>query len=234
MKKYITSLFVLLFVLTRATGQINTQYFDENWKPATKENMVYFRPEPISVNGKYLFKDYYKSGKLQFEGYSLSKTEEKFDGLVKYYSEQGKITGTSVFKNGVLDGPVKTYYENGKLNQDAVYKNGEEENVSVYSYKGTVINGETIPYDLITVYEKSDRVKQIVYDGNLKGIRQEMRFNEYKALYYGADGKLLGEMVFDLYGNPNNGTMIDFEFNPMRVSGTRIFVDGEEQVPSKI
>lgn len=229
-----TILLVLLFAFTTTFAQVKTQYFDAEWKPVAKEDMVYYRPEPAAVNGKYLFKDYYKSGKPQFVGYSLSKTEEKFDGEVKYYGENGKISGTSVFKNGVLNGSVKTYFEDGRLRQDAAYKDGEEETATLYTYKGTEIEGVPSVYDLITVFEKDERVKQVIYDGNPKGIRQESFLNEGKAKYYGADGKLLGELIFDLYGNPNNGTMIEFDFNPMKVSATRFFVDGQEQENKQI
>jgi hypothetical protein len=229
-----TIFLVLLLVATTTFAQVKTQYFDENWNPVAKEAMVYYRPAPKAVNGKYLFKDYYKSGKPQFEGFSLSKTEEKFDGEVKYYAENGKISGISTFKNGVLNGSVKTYFEDGRLRQDATFKNGEEETAILYTYKGTEIDGNLSLYDLITVFEKDERVKQIIYDGNPKGIRQETFLNEGKVKYYGTDGKLLGEMVFDLYGNPNNGTLIEFDFNPMKVSNTRFFVDGREQVQEKI
>ncbi|KIO77878.1 hypothetical protein TH53_07050 [Pedobacter lusitanus] len=233
MKKY-TLLLVLFFALTNAFAQVKTQYFDENWKPVIQEDMVYYRPEPKAVNGKYLFKDYYKSGKLQFEGFSLSKTEEKFDGEVKYFAENGKISGTSEFRNGVLDGSVKTYFEDGRLRQDATVKNGEEESAVLYTYKGTDINGSLSLYDLMTFFDHDERVKQIIYDGDPKGIRQESYLSEGKAKYYGPDGKLLGELIFDLYGNPNNGTMIEFDFNPMKVSATRVFVDGKEQQLEKI
>jgi len=225
---------VLLFAVINTFAQVKTQYFDENWNPVAKEDMVYYRPEPKIVNGKYLFKDYYKSGKPQFEGFSLSKTEEKFDGEVKYYRENGKISETSMFKNGMLNGSVKTYFEDGRLRQDATVKNGEEETAILYTYKGTEIEGSLTLYDLITVFEKDERVKQIIYDGNPKGIRQETFLSDGKVKYYGPDGKLLGEMVFDLYGNPNNGTLIEFDFNPMKVSSTRFFVDGKEQVLEKI
>ncbi|QNK61658.1 hypothetical protein H7F33_13980 [Pedobacter sp. PAMC26386] len=222
-------LLVLLFAFASTLAQEKTQYFDADWKPATKENMVYYRPEPKAVNGKYLFKDYYKSGKLQFEGSSLSKTEDKFDGEVKYYKENGKVSGISMFRNGILNGSVKTYFEDERLRQEAIYKEGTEESAILYTYKGTLIEGNASQYDLITVFENDQRVKQIIYDRDPKGIRQEMYFNDLKAKYYGLDGKLLGEMVFDLYGNPNNGTMIDFDFNPMKVSATHFFVDGKEQ-----
>jgi len=229
-----TIFLVLLFLTSAAFAQVKTQYFDENWSPVAKEDMVYYRPEPKAVNGKYLFKDYYKSGKPQFEGFSLSKTEEKFDGEVKYYGENGKISGISTFKNGMLNGPVKTYFEDGRLMQDATVKNGEEETAILYTYKGTEIDGNLTLYDLITVFEKDERIKQIIYDGDPKGIRQETLFNEGKIKYYGADGKLLGEMVLDLYGNPNNGMLIKFDFNPMKVAATYFFIDGKEQVQEKI
>lgn len=229
-----TIFLVLLFGTSAAFAQTKTQYFDENWNPAAKEDMVYYRPEPKAVNGKYLFKDYYKSGKPQFEGFSLSKTEEKFDGKVKYYGENGKISGISTFKNGILNGTVKTYFEDGRLMQDATVKNGEEETAILYTYKGTEIDGILTLYDLITVFEKEERTKQIIYDGDPKGIRQETLINEGKVKYYGADGKLLGEMVLDLYGNPNNGMLIKFDFNPMKVAATYFFVDGKEQVQEKI
>ncbi|MBB6271690.1 antitoxin component YwqK of YwqJK toxin-antitoxin module [Pedobacter cryoconitis] len=229
-----TILLFLLFAVTNTFAQVKTQYFDEDWNPVAKEDMVYYRPEPKAVNGKYLFKDYYKSGKLQFEGLSLSKTEEKFDGEVKYFGENGKISGTSIFKNGVLNGSAKTYFEDGRLRQDALMNDGEEQTATVYTYKGTEIEGSPTLYDLITVFEKEERVKQIIYDGNLKGIRQENYFHEGKAKYFGPDGKLLGEIIFDLYGNPNNGTMVEYDFNPMKVSHKRFFADGKEQVMEQI
>ena len=56
------------------------------------------------------------------------------DGEMKMFYPNGKVMGTSIFKNGKLNGISKMYYENGKIMMKMNFKDDE-------------LDGETILYD---------------------------------------------------------------------------------------
>ena len=45
-------------------------------------------------------------------------------GILKGYSQTGKLQGEIPYNNGVIEGIVKVYYENGKVQEESTYKNG--------------------------------------------------------------------------------------------------------------
>ncbi|MCZ4242614.1 toxin-antitoxin system YwqK family antitoxin [Pedobacter punctiformis] len=222
------SLFALLLVSTSSFSQEKTIYFDADWQPTTKNKMVYFRPVPKAVNGKFLFKDYYKSGKLQFEGFSLSKTEEKFEGLVTYYGEDGQNLGQSNFKNGILNGDFTIYYPDGKLKSKGTYLGGEVEKSLSFNYRGLEDWNEE--YDLATKYNGAQKTIEIIFDGNIKGIRKETFFEDRMIRSYDETGKLIGEVTLDYNDEPVAGIVADYIFSPMKVEKIHTYKDGKEVI----
>nr|WP_199158563.1 hypothetical protein [Pedobacter sp. ASV2] len=220
------SFFTLILIATNSFAQQKTIYFDADWKPTTKNKMVYYRPTPQAANGKFLFKDYYKSGKLQFEGYSLSPTEEKFEGLVTYYDENGRNIEQSTFKDGILNGEFKIFYPNGKLKSKGTYLDGNTDKNLSFNYRGLEDWNEE--YDLATKYDQDDKVVEIIFDGNIKGIRKEIFFIDKMIRSYDKDGKLIGEVKLDYNDEPTNGVMADYTFSPMKVEKIRTYKDGKE------
>lgn len=220
------SFFALILVATSSFSQQKTIYFDADWKPTTKNKMVYYRPAPKAVDGKFLFKDYYKSGKLQFEGYSLSPTEEKFEGLVTYYDEKGQNMGQSTFKDGILNGAFTIFYPNGKLKSRGTYLDGNTDKSLSFNYRGLEDWNEE--YDLATKYDQDEKIVEIIFDGNIKGVRKETFFLDKMIRTYDETGKLIGELTLDYNDEPNNGITADYTFTPMKVEKIRTYKNGKE------
>ena len=73
------------------------------------------------------------------------------DGEMKIFYPNGKVMGTSTFKNGKLNGVSKMYYENGKIMMKMNFKDDELEGESIlYDKDGKIIgkqlykNGEEV------------------------------------------------------------------------------------------
>lgn len=101
------------------------------------------------------FTHFYPSGKVGIEGlYS----NEKLDGLIKSYYENGKPNGLryyakglaigkhtyfypngqirleAEFVNDTLNGSYKSFYENGQIKENFIYKKGKEDGIYKYYY----------------------------------------------------------------------------------------------------
>lgn len=138
MRKNLTSILLTLTVLfSLATASAQTVWFDKNWKETTKDNGVYYRPEPKKMKNGYWIVDYYKNGQIQMEGLSLvnKANEEKFDGLVVYYYENGKPFHKANYKEGLLNGVRKIFYKTGELKEIGRYKKGKRQGVWKTYYK---------------------------------------------------------------------------------------------------
>ncbi|MFP3597017.1 toxin-antitoxin system YwqK family antitoxin [Chryseobacterium sp. SIMBA_029] len=222
-------IFKLFYVGSFPNNQTDIIYFDKNWQPVSKKEMVYYTLPPEPSGSKYLFKDYYKSGKLYFEALSTSKTEKKFDGVAKFYAENGQLIESAVLKNGIINGEVNSFDENGKVKGKAVYLNNKEVHALMFYYKGDTEGSPDYDTALKTVREKL--TVEIIFDGDIKGIRKETYFKDKIVKSYDAEGKLIGTAKLnkaDPNGNvldyleeadkPIEGTVVDYLYNPMRVN----------------
>lgn len=222
-------IFKLFYLVSSPNNQMDTLYFDENWEPSSKEEMVYYTPPPEPMGDKYLFKDYYKSGKLYFEALSTSKTEKNFDGLAKFYAENGQLIESAVLNNGLINGEVNSFDEKGKVKGKAVYLNNKQLNALMFYYKGDTEGSPD--YDTAVKTVNDEISVEIIFDGNLKGIRKETYFRNKTLKSYDAEGRLIGTAKLkeaDPNGNvldylkeanePIEGTVVDYLYNPMRVN----------------
>lgn len=66
-------------------------------------------------NDKYLYKEYFTSGKIRSYGY-INKNNKPID-IWKYYYRTGMVESEHEFNNGYLIGNSKLFYENGNLIQ---------------------------------------------------------------------------------------------------------------------
>lgn len=160
------SYLLLLLFSTSLLAQKDTIWFDANWNKTDKRSASYFRPGPVKKDNGYLLKDYFLSGAKQMEAVSLSKDEEKFEGLVTWYYENGNIMQTVNYKNNVVHGLRKNYHESGPLK-------------SQYSYKDGKIDGEWVEY-----HENA----KLSESGNYKNGERNGPWKEYHK-----NGKLKGE-----------------------------------------
>ncbi len=158
-------LFVFIFS-TSVFAQKDTIWFDANWAKTTKSQASYFRPAPAKKDNGYLLVDYFLSGEKQMEAFSLMSNEEKFEGEVIWYYENGKIMQTVNYKNNVPNGLRKNYHQSGTLK-------------SKYSYDDDKISGDWIAY-----YENAKLSESGTYkDDERTGVWKE----------YHNNGKLKGE-----------------------------------------
>ncbi|WP_051890451.1 toxin-antitoxin system YwqK family antitoxin [Chryseobacterium vrystaatense] len=223
-------IFKLFYLGNYPEHQTDIIYFDENWEPVSKKEMVYYTPPPEPAGDKFVCKDYYKSGKLYFEALSTSKTEKKFDGVAKFYAENGQLIESAVLNNGIINGEVNSFDENGKIKGKAVYLNNKQLNALMFHYKG---DPEGSPdYDTALKTVKEELTVEIIFDGNIKGIRQETYFKDKMVKSYDINGNLIGTARLneaDPNGNvldyleqankPVEGTVVEYPYNPMRVKG---------------
>jgi len=134
-----TLLFVLIvgFLTTTVSAQ-EAMWFDANWNSTTKEKATYYRPKTkVQKNGFWIV-DYYMDGTKKMEGFSLNDdpNNEKFHGLVKYYSVKGILFQEINFKEGKIDGIRKVYFDSGKLKTTTTYLNDKKEG-KYYEYYET-------------------------------------------------------------------------------------------------
>ena len=74
----------------------DTIYLDKDWNPCVKEQHHYFRvitEDNTTMAPERLFKvkDYYRSGKMQMEGYLLAADSSIYKGLYKWYDKKGRL-----------------------------------------------------------------------------------------------------------------------------------------------
>jgi hypothetical protein len=122
----ITLVFGFLLLSLSSTAQ-ETIWFDSNWNLTVKENAAYYRPSPKKMKNGFWLIDYYRNGTKQMEGFSFisSPNNEKFNGLVHYFFENGKIFQSVNYKSGVIHGARKIYFSSGALKSEAVYEDGK-------------------------------------------------------------------------------------------------------------
>jgi antitoxin component YwqK of YwqJK toxin-antitoxin module len=178
-KKFIQIVFFSFAFLTTLKGQKKV-YFDEDWNPCKKSEASFYRI-CLPKEDYFEVKDYYKSGKLQFEGISKVKEEPLFhEGKSIWYYENGQIARIQEFKNNVPIGKLLFYYEDGVLKAEGNYVNGEFDGYyAEYFPSGKIFGASTL--------------KNGVFDGNYK-----MYFSEDKPKFdvnY-INGKVDGEYAF--------------------------------------
>src|ERR1051326_451624 len=114
--------FLFLSPLFSLAQKPMTEYFDKDWKRTDKTHASYYREVTYDENGDAvgMVRDYYLSGKLQFEGQFTAVYEDRMSGECKWYYENGKLQKTEHYnKEGFADGKMLEYYENGQLSLDA-------------------------------------------------------------------------------------------------------------------
>ncbi|MEI6347912.1 MAG: trypsin-like peptidase domain-containing protein [Bacteroidota bacterium] len=144
MKKFNWIIILLVFALTSVHAQQEEKvYFDVSGKKALETGAYYYR---VLVSVPNVYKSYYMSGKLYFEGNistadSENEANNKYSGTCTwYYKSEKKKVEKKYNTSGQEDGSTFYYYESGKLWKEIEYKNGSIVNGKYreYSEKGTV------------------------------------------------------------------------------------------------
>ncbi|WP_241286196.1 hypothetical protein [Chryseobacterium arthrosphaerae] len=205
------SFFSLFVVILVNSQQKKTTYFDKSWKETTKDKAAFYRPAPVILNDSIEFiRDYFINGKLQYQGYSLKKENDKKSiGSEYWYDEKGLDNGSkysqSSFKN-VKDLELKFYYPNGKL-WKIQKPDGKKAWEEIYFENGSLKSKDSVDYQSRT----SDTEK--VYWNNSNTLAYEKFYNTEKQLVkiknYKQDGTLISEINAD---NIIDGYVINHEY----------------------
>jgi len=165
MKKFVLSTLIILYVFTfNLSAQKDTIWYDSNWKKTAKSNASYYRSEVLKKGDFYWFVDYYISGSKQMEGLSLDKDKEVYQGVIKWYHENGKLKSEEDYKEGKKDGKWKELFENGNVKETGSYENGQKEGI----WKSYYTNGKLKHEGKYVFDRKVDIWKTNYYDGTLE------------------------------------------------------------------
>jgi antitoxin component YwqK of YwqJK toxin-antitoxin module len=160
-------------VKNHAIGNIWTVYF-ENEKIKWTEKLI--GDERIHIS-------YFENGSVQD---SVSTTDGKQNGRVKFWYDNGQIHEISDWKNGVEDGLYETFYENGKIKDSAIWIGGNREGMSKTWYENGQIESERFNENS----ELNGKVTTWYSNGNIRSDCQYV--NDQKngnAIYYYENGK---------------------------------------------
>jgi len=80
--------------------QIDTVYYDADWKETNKQSSSYYRiAKTIEPNKLYDIADYFNSGKIQMTGTCSSLSPEVKHGLFTWYHENGNKKSEVIYEN---------------------------------------------------------------------------------------------------------------------------------------
>ncbi len=212
--RILSGLIFFIYCLGYSQQRIN---FDAEWNPTTQDKMVFYR-EISRENGLFHIKDFFKNGKLQMEANSLNdKTDEEiFDGKVNWYFENGKIAKTAEFVKGKQTGKEIEYDEKQRIISDLDFDGGKYSGKK-YEYKDSPES--RWPANSVWEYEHSEVVRYILFDKDIKGIRQESMFDSIHgdiSVFYDETGSLIGKNRTGGSDDFTN-TEVEYYYDPMKV-----------------
>jgi TonB family protein len=130
MKTLNTILLLIAITASPAPAQKDSvyAYYDLAWKKVhDKRDAKYFRVANKRPDGKYLVRDYYMPGKLQFAGVCTAldpKLNIEGDGTLYY--EDGGVREVGHFRDEQPEGLHKYYYEDGSPYKVMFYREGKK------------------------------------------------------------------------------------------------------------
>ncbi|GIZ08925.1 energy transducer TonB [Flavobacterium sp. UMI-01] len=213
-QKTTLSLFVLLSSINYAQNpNIDSIYYDADWKKTTKENHTYYRViKELLVNELYDVKDYYKSGALQMEGSSISKQDLIKRGDFIYYYENGNKKRKEHYDKRLI-GNCLEWYEDGSKKSVGEYfqpEEGQTNSFKLYQYWNpdgtqTVINGDGSYESNTEKFSESGNIKNGLKDGVWKG-----EFHKSKSSYI--ENYKNGKLVSGTNTDRNN---VQYKYNTL-------------------
>lgn len=145
--RLLTRLFYIIALLPcLASAQSDTTWLNDKWKKTTKDSALFFRPPFKKQDKLYLVQDYYKSGQLQMEGYSLSPSEISLTGEARWFEKNGKLKQRSMYAAGKLHGTTTAYY-NDMVVATAEYYYGKRQGPMLTYYPSGKIASRCEYYD---------------------------------------------------------------------------------------
>ena len=125
------------------------------------------------ITGKYVFYD--GKGKALYETTLVNGT-----GVTKDYTEDGKLTLTIEYVNGVKEGNVTTYNPNGTIKEVTYYSDGRED-----------VAPGTAPLSVPAIVKTSEEKKAVILEIKAKMINIEKElYADYYNLFTPAKSKI--------------------------------------------
>ncbi|GGF36989.1 toxin-antitoxin system YwqK family antitoxin [Echinicola rosea] len=224
---------MVFFVLGQVIAQQDTTWFDQDWEETTKDSAAFYRPTPQPKGNGFSLVDYYISGAMQMEGISLSKDEEVFEGVVKWYHENGQLKQKATYETGVLHGEFVDYY-NGEPYATAQYTNGKVSEGLILTFNQDYQCYRLLEYqDGKAVREKlflEMPEKGMIIDSQIKKGDEK---NLLRVSYYDGKGNALGEieMNADDVQDPSvyDGVQINYYYAPIKQKSAMVYDKGALQ-----
>ncbi len=172
--RLILSLCFILLACNYAQASPDTVFLDKNWKECKKDSASYFRPVFIPEEGRQKHADYYISGTLQMEGYTVlfhdivaDTLQPNYykDGAFNYYYEDGKPSSYEFYVRGKKQGSFVHYREHtGEIQNVTNFKNNYKHGTSVEYYPGGKVS-------TLRMYDSGYTMGGVMYDISGKEIR---------------------------------------------------------------
>jgi len=121
---------ILLIALLSCANYVfaqDTTYYDNKWYTVgDKSAALYYRFVQFQENDSdaAIVRVYYISGKIKTERHYSSYSKKIQQGTEIEWDENGQVTISANYNEGMLDGERVTYYSDGKLKEKGMYKNG--------------------------------------------------------------------------------------------------------------
>jgi len=143
MKQKLFILTITLFISLLSFSQKQEKiYYNSDWKVCNQSKAEYYRLITIDENGKPIgkVKDYYISGKLQWEGYfsyvdKYDNSKDINEGLCIWYYENGRKYRESNMVKNLEEGLTTYWHENGTKAREVEYTNGKPNGIWIDYYE---------------------------------------------------------------------------------------------------
>ena len=217
MKKTIIAALLLLsgYAYSQDTLWINRYY-----EPTPKELAKYFRIDRKDKNGTFLSTEYYRNGTKKAERFTAEKNSSLFNGPAKFYSQNGQLSLTANYIDGIIEGPVTSYLKDGsKLEvvfKDNMLYNGkitfeEDDNSFTLEAKdGQFLYSEVYPV-------KNPKLRQKNFYEGTQLVRQ---------ISHNKDGDLISDVTLTGY-TIQNGLEAIYNYSPFFLSTVSKYADGK-------
>lgn len=152
-------------------------YLDSLWTPSNEDNYKYTRLIEAYYTDKesYVYRDFYRSGKLKFIAITLDKDVIIKDGQAVSYYENGNKKYTVNYVKDKKSGKEFSWYENGNIKSEIDYpEEKKEEEGKINNFWNTekeriVADGNGYYFDKSETNEQSGQIKNGVPDGTWTG-----------------------------------------------------------------
>ncbi len=173
-----------------------TLTYNADWQPTkAKDSIVYYRLLTYQADKPQgLTTDYYASGKKQWEArLTADRPKEIIDGKAIWYHENGAVSSSITFAQGLREGEELAYYPNGQKLSEAHYKND------------SIINKKTY-------YNEAGEVNNVEYYANNEKLSLQKVWNKAIAFYNNAKYQEAEVILSDIYVAFKNEKEINTEY----------------------